>query len=223
MEQREEDIDFSLSQDFDTNESDETPGLKQFSECECERPIVEPISYVLPDHRFISLLHCKACSGLERYSITELPNGEDASEEDLETVESLLEDIDALERENERLHQKLRRQSRRMRISQKPQFSDGEHVLAPPEGATQKETGAEEEEEEANQQDSSLQFNSSSVSKTGKKILVACLVLGVGVTGAAIWRTTALSGAAIVLGIFLIILPVFFLTDGEIPQKHKGS
>lgn len=221
MEQREEDIGFSLSQDFDNNDSDETPGLKQFSECECERPIVEPISYVLPDHRFISLLHCKACSGLERYSITELPNGEDASEEELETVESLLEDIDALERENNRLHQKLRRQSRRMRISQNPQFSDGEQVLTPPEGATQQET--ETEEEEAEQQDSSLQFNSSSVSKTGKKILVACLVIGVGVTGAAIWRTTTLSGAAIVLGIFLIILPVFFLTDGEIPQNHKSK
>lgn len=221
MEHREEDIGFSLSQDFDNSDSEETPGLKQFSECECEKPIVEPISYVLPDSRFISLLHCKACNGLERYSITKLPNGEEASDEELDTVESLLEDIDALEKENERLHQKLIRQSRRMRISQSPQFPNREGVVASPEDDS--ETKSESEETETERRESILQFNSSSVSKTGQKILVASLVLGVGFTGAAIWRTTALSGAAIVLGIFLIILPVFFLTDGEIPQKHKSS
>jgi hypothetical protein len=221
MEQRDDDIGFRLSQNFDNNNPDETPGLKQFSECECEKPIVEPISYVLPDDRFISLLHCKACNGLERYSITKLPNGENASDEELETVESLLEDIDTLERENNRLHQKVRRQSRRMRISQNSQFSNGEQILAPPEGSTQRE--GKTEEKEGKQQDSSLQFNNSSVSKTGKKILIACLVLGVGITGATIWRVTTLSSAAIILGVFLIILPIFFLTDGEIPQKHRGT
>jgi hypothetical protein len=226
MGQRERELGFSLSQDFDTNEPDKTPGVKQFTECKCEKPIVKPISYVLPDHRFISLLLCKACNGLERYSITELPNGEDTDDEELNTIDSLMEDIDALEQENERLEQKLRRQSRRIRISQNPQFSDGEQAVTPPEGIIEEGTGTGEkqkQEQEREHQSTPPQFNTSRISKTGKKILVASLILGVGVIGTTILRTTPLSSLAIILGILLIVLPVFFLTNGEIPQNHKEA
>lgn len=221
MAQREDDLDINLSHEFDNGGGDETRGLKQFSECDCEKPIVEPISYVLPDSRFISLVHCKACNGLERYSITELPNGEDASEEKLDTVESLLEDIDSLERENKRLLQKLKRQSRRMRMTQGARFAGGEQAVTPPGGEQASET--EETDSDPEQQTFSLQFNSANVSPTGRKVLIASLVLGVGITGAVVWTATALSGAAIMLGTLLIILPVFFLTDGEIPQKQRHS
>lgn len=223
MERRDEEPTADLSQEFDSRDGDRTKGLKQFSECECERPIVDPISYVLPDHQFISLLHCKACNGLSRYSITELPNEEekDVSEEELETVESLLEDINALEDENSRLRQKLRRQSRRMRITQGAKLTDREQAVSSPE--PEPSSKSEQTESQVEQQDSELNSNSSSISPAARKVLFASLVLGVGITGAVVWTTTTLSGAAIVIGTLLIIFPVFFLTDGEIPQNHKGG
>lgn len=226
MEQREERSEISLSRDFDEGDEGGAQGVKRFSECNCDRPIIEPISYVLPDNQFISLLHCTACNGLERYTITELPDkksdsdndeeGEDENE-DLGAVEALLDDIAALEEENERLQEKLRSQGYRMRLSQNRALTGKEDaVVSPDEGAEGEEASSGEGVED---QKGSIGFGGPELSDTGRKALLASLVLGVGVVGATVWRMTTLSGVAVVLGIWLIIIPVFFLTDGEIPRS----
>jgi hypothetical protein len=226
MEQREERSEISLSRDFDEGDEGGAQGVKRFSECNCDRPIIEPISYVLPDNQFISLLHCTACNGLERYTITELPDkksdsdndeeGEDENE-DLGAVEALLDDIAALKEENERLQEKLRSQGYRMRLSQNRALTGKEDaVVSPDEGAEGEEASSGEGVED---QKGSIGFGGPELSDTGRKALLASLVLGVGVVGATVWRMTTLSGVAVVLGIWLIIIPVFFLTDGEIPRS----
>jgi hypothetical protein len=226
MEQREERSEISLSRDFDEGDEGGAQGVKRFSECNCDRPIIEPISYVLPDNQFISLLHCTACNGLERYTITELPykksdsdndeEGEDENE-DLGAVEALLDDIAALKEENERLQEKLRSQGYRMRLSQNRALTGKEDaVVSPDEGAEGEEASSGEGVED---QKGSIGFGGPELSDTGRKALLASLVLGVGVVGATVWRMTTLSGVAVVLGIWLIIIPVFFLTDGEIPRS----
>lgn len=222
MEQREEESDISLSSDFSEGGESGVQGVKRFSDCECDRPIIEPISYVLPDSQFISLLHCKACNGLERYTITELPDGEDDSngeegDEDIEAVEALLEDVATLKEENERLQEKLRSQGYRMRFSQPEALSGKEGAVVSPEENVENEDASSGEGVE--EQGSSIGFSGSRLSETRQKALVASLVLGVGVVGATVWRMTALSGVAVVLGIWLIIIPVFFITDGEIPRR----
>lgn len=222
MEQREEKPEISLSQNVDEGDESGAQGVKRFSDCECDRPIIEPISYVLPDSRFISLLYCTACNGLERYTITELPDEEGDSEsgeedEEVEAVEALLKDIAALEEENERLQEKLRSQGYRMRFSQTEALAGKEGVVVSPEDGLEGEgasSGADVED-----QDGSIGFGESGLSERGRKALVVSLVLGVGVVGATVWRMTTLSGVAVVLGIWLIIIPVFFLTDGEIPRS----
>jgi len=232
MEQREEKSEISLSRDFDEGGESGAEGVKRFSECNCERPIIEPISYVLPDNQFISLLHCTACNGLERYTITELPdkkNGSDGDEEgegggdgededvDVDAVEALLDDIAALEEENERLQEKLRSQGYRMRLSQNRALTGKEDaVVSPDEGAEGDEISSGED---VGEQENGIGFGGSGLSDAGRKALVASLVLGVGVVGATVWRMTTLSGVAVILGIWLIIIPVFFLTDGEIPRS----
>jgi hypothetical protein len=226
MEQREEESEISLSRDFDEGGESGAEGVKRFSECNCERPIIEPISYVLPDNQFISLLHCTACNGLERYTITELPdkksdsdNDEESKDEDEDVgaVEALLDDIAALKEENERLQEKLRSQGYRMRLSQNRALTGKEDaVVSPDEGAEGEEASSVEGIED---QEGPIGFGGAELSDTGRKALLASLVLGVGVVGATVWRMTTLSGVAVVLGIWLIIIPVFFLTDGEIPRS----
>lgn len=226
MKQREERSEISLSRDFDEGDEGGVQGVKRFSECNCERPIIEPISYVLPDNQFISLLHCTACNGLERYTITELPDkksdsdddeeGED-EDEDVNAVEALLDDIAALEDENERLQEKLRSQGYRMRLSQNRALTGKEDAVVSPDDGTEGDeisSGEGVEDEKG-----SIGFGGAELSDTGRKALLASLVLGVGVVGATVWRMTTLSGVAVVLGIWLIIIPVFFLTDGEIPRS----
>lgn len=225
MEQREEEPEISLSQNVDGGDESGARGVKRFSDCECDRPIIEPISYVLPDSRFISLLYCTACNGLERYTITELPDeggdsesGEENEEdEDVEAVEALLKDIAALEEENERLQEKLRSQGYRMRFSQPKALSGKEGAVVSPEDGLEDERASSGAD--VGDQDSSFGFGESGLSERGRKALVVSLVLGVGVVGATVWRMTTLSGVAVVLGIWLIIIPVFFLTDGEIPRS----
>lgn len=226
MEQREEESEISLSRDFDEGGESGAEGVKRFSECNCERPIIEPISYVLPDNQFISLLHCTACNGLERYTITELPDKKSDSDddeegenedEDVDAVEALLDDIAALKDENERLQEKLRSQGYRMRLSQNRALTGKEDaVVSPDEGTEGDEVSSREGVED---EKDSIGFGGAELSDTGRKALLASLVLGVGVVGATVWRMTTLSGVAVVLGIWLIIIPVFFLTDGEIPRS----
>lgn len=224
MEQREEESEISLSRDFDEGGENGAEGVKRFSECNCERPIIEPISYVLPDNQFISLLHCTACNGLERYTITELPDkksdsddDEEGEDENVDAVEALLDDIAALKDENERLQEKLRSQGYRMRLSQNRALTGKEDaVVSPDEGAEGDEVSSGEGIED---EKGSIGFGGAELSDTGRKALLASLVLGVGVVGATVWRMTTLSGVAVVLGIWLIIIPVFFLTDGEIPRS----
>lgn len=211
-----------LSGEFTEDNGDTTKGVKQFSDCDCDTPIVEPLSYVLPDQQFISLLYCKVCNGLCRYSITELPSSddEDASEEEVEATESLLEDIDALKTENDRLQQKLRRQSRRMRMTQDPVMGGSETTVVPPNSVSEDhtdESGENQSPTVSPRADPSKQ----NISPTARKALFATLILGVGLTGAVIWNSSALSALGIAAGTLLIIIPIYVLTDGEIPQTTR--
>lgn len=224
MEQEEEAPVTDISENFNNGHSTAAQGVKQFSECECDKPIVEPVSYVLPDQQFISLLHCKACNGLSRYSVTELPhdNDEDTPQNKLDTVDSLLEDINALKAENERLQEKLHRQSRRMRMAQGSQIGGREGaVINPIADSNTQEDQTTTEENQRSEPVSNVGFNRASISSTGRKVLLVSLVLGVGLTGSVVWTSSTLSATALVIGTLLITIPVFFLTDGGIPQSHK--
>lgn len=211
-----------LSGEFTEDNGGTTKGVKQFSDCDCDAPIVEPLSYVLPDQQFISLLYCKVCNGLCRYSITKLPSSddEDASEEEVEATESLLEDIAALRTENDRLQEKLRRQSRRMRMTQEPIMGGSESTVVPPDSVTQ---GHSDEKVEDRRPGASPQTDTpkQNISPTARKALFTTLVLGVGLTGAVIWNSSALSALGIAAGTLFIIIPIYILTDGEIPRPAR--
>jgi hypothetical protein len=202
--------------------------IKEFANCECVQPIIEPTSYVLPDQTFISLLHCSACGGLERYSIKKLSHDSKSSQKDEEaenkqetaeegSKESLLKDIELLEAENERLKQKIMRQSRRMRAAQDNQFSQGNNIVTPSKSGVDTQQGIPKKGDSG----VSSRLSSPTLSPMVKNALLVSLITGVTITGSTIWRVTTLSGIAIVAGTLLITLPVFLLTDGEIPNQNK--
>lgn len=200
-------------------------GVKQFSECECDQPMVKPLSYVLPDQQFISLFYCDFCGGLCRYSVTELPtnDGDDDDTEEVEIVDALLEEVNELKTENERLQEKLHNQSRRMRIDQEPRLSGGEPAAIPADSSSRNRTGESEtagvpEGESADSTgDSHKPASKERLHPVLRKLLFAGIIAGACLTGVVMWNSSLFSALGIAAGTLLIIVPIYLLTNGELP------
>lgn len=204
-------------------------GVKQFDECDCEKPVTNPLSYVLPDGTYICLIHCEACNGLTRYTVEELPGTEDDEDRNQELTDELKRDVNHLIEENKRLRKKLERQSRRIRMTQNNHPNTDNEIVNPKTKPSNQKPNTETTNDQTTDRhpvESLTLFFQEDFEKEmflGRQKAIASFAIGCSFLGTLLLSGSTLSAATIALIAIVITIPILLLTNGELSKSESES